>query len=110
MSDSDKQQNNLDALLDGFSMSTSWAKTSPDQHLSDISKFAEKQAPLGERNDKRNRSEKRPRGDKPAFQKHDNFSKQNTNGDASRRSHLHGTCQMKNGLRMLPGLMTCHFV
>jgi hypothetical protein len=83
MSDSDKQQNNLDALLDGFSMSTSWAKTSPDQHLSDISKFAEKQAPLGERNDKRNRSEKRPRGDNPAFQKHDNFSKQNTNGDAS---------------------------
>lgn len=82
MSDSDKNLSNLDALLDGFSMSTSWAKTTPDQHLTDISKYADKQSSYGERNDKNFKGEKRPRTDKPAFQKKDTFKKQNNAGDA----------------------------
>lgn len=89
MSDSDKQQNNLDALLDGFSMSTSWAKTSPDQHLSDMSRYAEKQVSHGDRNDKKFRNEKFSRGDKPDFQKRD-FNKANKEGgDSSDNAQSH---------------------
>lgn len=83
MSDSDNQQSNLDALLNGFSMSTSWAKSSPDQHLMNVSRYAEKEKDADFRADKKARNDKRPRGDKAAFQKHDAFGKQNGNADAS---------------------------
>ena len=68
MSDSDNQQSNLDALLNGFSMSTSWAKSSPDQHLMNVSRYAEKEKDADFRTDKKVRNDKRLRGDKAAFQ------------------------------------------